>query len=458
MSVYPSPDLYPGASLYPGVESASAVQFRVYIGWSDTPGDVFALNSSKLDSTNVLDGVGVGSFSGPYDDVSADVEPNSLRIRRGRSDTLATMQAGTCEFSLSRPGQPDFYNPNSLTSPIAYQTPGFAPMRRVKVDAVYDGVAYPLFYGFLRTMDWDSDSRKAKVQALDLFLWLSRVNPSFTILEAIAAGVTNTSTAIGLVLDKALWTDPTRRSLDPSGGDSVDPTSTSFGYPDNTATSALNIIENLLAGERGVAFANASGTFVYRDRNRRAETQTITATFNATQQLSVGSSIDLDKIVNRVRVTRTGGTTVTEQDTTSISRYGANDYTLDNKFIPSYTASQNLAKWLIRRLATPQPPVEVTLENDAPGTLLTQLTVELGDRVNAPVDFESAKFDSSLFGTGRFGGTVGSYHVEQIEHQVSGGGLYLSTRLILSARGADGNQMLFDTSLFDNVDTGTFGY
>jgi hypothetical protein len=438
-----------------------APTIKVEVGWTDTPGNIFELDSSVLDGLDVLDGLGVGDFSGPYDDVTADVGPDSLRIRRGRSDTLATMQAGTCEFTLIRPNDPDYYNPNSLTSPIAFQDPGFAPMRPVRVTATYDSgsgdVDYPLFYGFLRSMDWDSDSRTAKVQALDLFLWLSRTNPSFTITDAINAGVSNTSEAIGLVLDEALWTDPAKRDLATSGGDTVDPTAASFGYP-NADKSALNIVEELLAAERGVAFASAAGTFVYKDRNARAETDTITATFNAQQQLSLGSSLDLDKIINRVRVTRTGGSTVTEEDATSQSRYGINDFTLDSKYIPSFSASQNLAKWLIRRLATPQPPVEVTLENDTSGTLVTQLSIELGDRVEAPVEFDAFVFGESAFGAGLFGGDIGSYHVEQIEHQVGGGGLYLSTRLLLSARGADGDQFLFGYGEFGDVETGTFGY
>lgn len=427
----------------------------VEVGWTDTPGNIFALDSSSLDSFDVLDGLGVGDFSGPYDNVSADVGADSLRIRRGRSDTLATMQAGTCEFTLERPSDPDFYNPNSLTSPIALQDPGFAPMRPVRVIATYGGTDYPLFFGFLRTMDWDSDSRTAKVQAVDLFLWLSRTNPTVRIVDAQAAGVANTGDAVGFVLDKALWTDPARRSL--ADGDSVDPSAANFSYPDGSNT-ALSIIEDLLAGERGTAFANASGTFVYRDRNARAETSTITATFNATQQLNVGSSLDLDRIVNRVRVTRTGGTQVEEGDETSQSRYGINDYTLDNRYIPSYSASQNLAEWLIRRLATPQPPVEVTLENDNAGTLVTQLSIELGDRVQAPIEFDAMVFGDGRFGSALFGGDLGQYHVEQVEHQVRGGGLYLSTKLILSARGADGEQLLFGIGKFGDVDSGTFGY
>lgn len=429
----------------------------VEVGWTDTPGNVFELDSSQLDSFDQLDGLGVGDFSGPYDDVTADA--GEIRIRRGRSDTLANMQAGTCEFTLFRPDNPDYYNPNSLTSPIAFEDPGFAPMRPVRVQATYDDgggpVTYPMFYGFLRTMDWDSDSRTAKVQALDLFLWLSRTNPVVRIVDAQAAGVATTGDAVGFVLDRALWTDPARRSL--ADGDAVDPAAANFSYPEATG-SALSIIEGLLAGERGTAFADASGTFVYRDRNARAETDTITATFNATQQLNVGSSLDLDRIVNRVRVTRTGGSTVTEEDTTSQSRYGINDYTLDNRYIPSFGASQNLAKWLIRRLATPQPPVEVTLENDDPGTLVTQLGIELGDRVEAPVEFDAIVFGDSTFGGALFGGDLGQYHVEQIEHQIGGGGLYLSTKLILSARGADGEQFLFGTGEFGNVNTGTFGY
>lgn len=429
----------------------------VEVGWTDTPGNLFGLDSSALDGLDQLDGLGVGDFSGPYDDVTEDA--GDIRIRRGRSDTLASMQAGTCEFTLFRPDNPDYYNPNSLTSPIAFEDPGFAPMRPVRVQATYDDgggpVTYPLFYGFLRTMDWDSDSRTAKVQALDLFLWLSRTNPVVTIVNAQAAGVATTGDAVGYVLDLAGWTDPARRLL--ADGDPVAPAAANFSYPDATG-SALSIVEDLLAGERGVAFADAAGTFVYRDRNARAETDTVTAIFNAEQQLSVGSSLDLDRITNRVRVTRTGGTTVTEEDTTSQSRFGINDYTLDNRYIPSFSASQNLAKWLIRRLATPQPPVQVGLENDDPGTLVTQLSIELGDRVEAPVEFDAFVFGTSTFGAGLFGGDLGSYHVEQIEHQISGGGLYLSTKLILSARGADGDQLLFGEAVFGDVNTGTFGY
>lgn len=428
---------------------------KVEVGWTDTPGNIFELDSSVLDGLDVLDGLGVGDFSGAYDDVTVDA--GDVRIRRGRSDSLATMQAGTCEFTLFRPSDPDFYNPNSLTSPIAFEEPGFAPMRPVRVTATYNAVDYPLFYGFIRTMDWDSDSRTAKVQAVDLFLWLSRTNPAVTIAGANTAGVANTSDAIGYVLDLALWTDPARRNLAASGGDSINPTSANFSYPDGN-NSALSIIEDLLAGERGVAFADASGTLVYRDRNARAETTTITATFNATQQLNVGSSLDLDKIINRVRVTRTGGTQVEEEDAGSQAKYGINDYTLDNRYIPSYSASQNLAKWLIRRLAIPQPPVEITLENDSATTLTTQLSIELGDRVEAPIEFDAFVFGESEFGGALFGGDLGSYHVEQIEHQIGGGGLYLSTKLILSARGADGDQFLFGYGEFGDVDTGTFGY
>jgi hypothetical protein len=431
----------------------------VEVGWTDTPGNIFTLDSSSLDSFDVLDGLGVGDFSGTYDDVSEDA--TDIRIRRGRSDSLATFQAGTAEFSLTRPNDPDFYNPNSLTSPIAFESPGFAPMRPVRIRAVYDSgsgdVTYDLFYGFIRTIEWDSNTRVARVSASDLFLWLSRTSPSFTIAEAIAAGVENTSDAIGLVLDKALWTDPARRDLAGSGGDEVDPTLASFGYPDGDR-SALAIIEELLAAERGVFFSNGAGTAVYRDRNERSETTTITATFNAEKQVDVGSSIDLDRITNRVRVTRTGGSPVVEEDTTSQSRFGISDLSLDSRYIPSFSASENLAKWLIARLATPQAPVSILLENDSPGTLVTQLSIELGDRVEATVEFDALVFGRSEFGAALFGGTIGSYHVEQIEYAITGGGNYLSTKLLLSERGADGDQFLFGFGEFGNVNTGTFGY
>ena len=127
-----------------------APTIQVHVGWESLSGLVFRLDVSTLDGVDVLDGLGVTDFSGTYDDVTHDT--TDLRIRRGRSSKLENIQAGSCTFRLSRPQQPDFYNPNapSGVAPIAGLDPGFAPMRPVRVQAVYGATTYPLFRGFIR--------------------------------------------------------------------------------------------------------------------------------------------------------------------------------------------------------------------------------------------------------------------------------------------------------------------
>ena len=454
MAIYPSgPEVYPYSLVFPGavlsLTATNAIpEFQVHIGWESTASGAFILDASTLDSPDLLDGFGVDTFSGTYDNVSADVA-SEIRIRRGRNDYLSAMQAGEIEFELFRPSNQDFYNPNASASasPIRAKSPGFAPMRPVRIQAVYGGVTFPVFVGYLRNLEWNSDTKRAKVNAVDLFLWLSRSRPTFTSGETAAAGVTNTATAIDYVLRDSNWTRSSLIDIDSRGGDAV----SSFSSSPTSNKTALSIIEDLLVAERGYFVVSPEGKAKYRSRVDRAA-KISAASFDG-EQATFGSAIDLDRITNKITVTANGSSfPQTASDANSIGLYGlAEGSGISSTYIATDAQAQALAKYLVSLYAVPRPPVSITIANDAPLTLIRQLTLEIGDRVTIPSDSAAFVFGSSKFGstTETFGGATSDYHIEQIEHRISSGGNYIETSYLLSQRGAE--SFVFDRSTFGST-------
>lgn len=451
MAIYPSgPDVYPWSLVFPGAvlslsQTTAIPQFQVHIGWESTASGAFILDASTLDSPDLLEGFGVDTFAGEYDDVSADVS-SEIRIRRGRNDYFSAMQAGEVEFELFRPDNFDFYNPNASASvsPIRAKTPGFSPMRPVRIQAIYGGVEFTVFVGYLRNLEWNSETKRAKVNAVDLFLWLSRSRPTFTNGESAAAGVTNTATAIDYALSESNWTRETLIDLDSRGGDTV----SSFSASASSNKTTLSIIEDLLVAERGYFVISASGKATYRSRVDRAA-KISAATFE-NEQARFGSSIDLDRITNKITVTASGSSfPQSYSDPTSIATYGLSEGSgISSTYITTDARALELARYLVSLYSTPRPPVSITIANDAPLTLVRQLTLEIGDRVTIPSDVSVFTFGVSKFGStvDTFGGATDDYHIEQIEHRISTGGNYIETSYLLSQRGAE--SFVFDRSTF----------
>ena len=414
----------------------------VFIGWEDSPGGIFVLDGSELDSTDVLAGLGAEQFTGTYDDVTTDVS-RGPSITIGRDNRLAQFQASSCQFTLNRPGYPDYYNPNAIAgqSPIAGVTPGFEPMRPVRVRATVGGVTTVLWYGYIRSASWDSVTKETTIEADDLFLWLSRVRPTYTDTEAAAAGVTNVATAIGFLLDRSEFTNPDLRDLGESGKPGISVTLATNSAGDKTA---LQLIAELLEADRG-AFWVQGGVATYRARTYVQERDSI-ATMQS-DALRIGSGLDLDRIVNRQRVTRTGGTAQQENDYGSQQRYGlADGSAIESGYIASDTEAAQLAAFILTGTASPQPPITLTLDNDDTTNLERQVGWQVLDRITAPVAFSAfvfggddnpASWPSSLFGgTSGFGGTQ-DYHIERIEQVWSVNGNNVRTTYTLSRRGAE---------------------
>lgn len=413
---------------------------EVSIGWQDSPAGIFVLDGSLLNSTDVLAGLGAEQFTGPYDNVSTDVADGPT-IKIGRDSSLATFPASSCEFTLHRPGSPDYYNPNAIAgqSPLAALTPGFEPMRPVRVRATISGTTTQVWYGYIRNATWDSETQRCRIQAEDLFLWLSRVRPTYTAAEATAAGVTNAATAIGFILTEAGFTNTSLRDLGQTGKNGIPISLATQSTPDKTA---LQLIGEILAADRG-AFWIQGGVATYRARTYKYERNSIASV--QSEALRIGSGLDLDRIINRQTVTKTGGTAQQAQDIASQQRYGlADGQTVESPYLASDSDAAQLAAFILDASANPAPPITLTVDNDSTTNLTRQVVWKVLDRITAPVAYSEFVFggdsNPAAWPNSRFNGTAGfsgtqDYHIERIEQDWSLGGNYVETVYTFSRRG-----------------------
>lgn len=183
MAVYPSqPPLYPTSTLYPGGDTpyTGKPTYSVEVGFTSSLGRQVIFDAAEFDDPFVGFGSGfTQEYDGPLDDVSAQVE--EISIVRGRDDLLDNMAAGQATVTLvDPPGQFGYFNPEDTTSPLAAESPGFQPMRPIRIRAQWAGATVPMYEGFLRSAEYRRESQnvgRCTVTALDLFMWLSRVRP-----------------------------------------------------------------------------------------------------------------------------------------------------------------------------------------------------------------------------------------------------------------------------------------
>lgn len=377
---------------------------------------VVSSNPEQYASYEVLidwDPPGTGT-GGTYLDVTAQPGHGvkSVSIRRGRDDALLGMSAGTATIVLHDPD--GLYNPENAASPLFGE---LLPMRSVRIAADNDGTgAVPLFGGFIRSIDHDPrvGARETVIECIDMFVGLDQTKPIFS----YSIGVTTVTTGEYIedlvqqygspwVIQAGLAqfdTGSTVAAINPSGDKSV-----------------LQLIEDVLAVDRGVFYCMADGAPRYEATTTRTS-KTSSATINDTM-LATRPGVDLDRIGNRARVTRTGGETQQADDATSQGLYGVRDIgDIESPYLADDADALTLATYLVGQLKDPRSPMYgLDLMNRDPSTMTQILNRELQDRITV--------VDSR-------GGTSGDYHIEAIEHQISDGGKFHRCRWVLSARGS----------------------
>jgi hypothetical protein len=152
----------------------------VQIGFTNSLSRQITFDSSKFDDTTTTFGSGFTQlFDGPRDTVSTYME--AIETDRGRDDMLSDMNGGVARITLhDPPGQVGYFNPLNSSSPLAGDSPGFSPMRPVKITATLGGTVHPVYMGYIRGASYERVTKnmgRVTITAVDLFMWLARVQP-----------------------------------------------------------------------------------------------------------------------------------------------------------------------------------------------------------------------------------------------------------------------------------------
>lgn len=205
-----------------------------------------------------------------------DIGPavRSFTFRRGRSDELSRIEAGTATILLDNADRA--FDPTNTGS--AYY-PDVVPMRRIRILARWGGVEYPLYYGF--AMAWTpvyggvtGNDAYVQVACVDMFEALSLFPLSGAVFAEQATG-----TRVGAVLNEVGW-PAGERTIDTGTHVAVAEQADAKTGLSPAVGSALAYLQEVTYAEGGLLFIGPNGYVVFRDRRDRPDDRaTSTVTF-----------------------------------------------------------------------------------------------------------------------------------------------------------------------------------
>ena len=255
-------------------------------------------------------------------DVSNQI--NRIETNRGRNAFIDEFQTGT--LTLRIVDQNGDFNPQNVTGPYAGL---LTPMKKVQITATYGGVTYPVFSGFITSYvttypdDSGEDLAMTTIQAVDAFRLAQNAQIS-TVTGATAGDLSGTR--VNEILDQISW---------PATMRDVDAGLTTMQADPGTNRTALAALTTVANSEYGALYVDATGSFVFQDRNVTVSsiggTPTVFAD-NGTGIVYFDASWILNDVLifNKATITRTGGTAQVALNQASIDKYFLHSYFLDN--------------------------------------------------------------------------------------------------------------------------------
>lgn len=273
-------------------------------------GATFVLGSSTsgILGTNVL-----GTSATEFATVT---NVQAISIRRGRNRELDNYDAGTATVQfLDTAGT---WNPTNTSS---YGTK-IQPFNQVQITTVFSGTTYQLFTGYVQSWDYEwqpgTGVSRVTIQATDAFRLFSLAN--VTTVTGATAGE-DTGSRVTDILNTISWPSSYRTIATGSVTVQADPGST---------RTALAAIQNLEDTELGAFFVAGNGNATFLSRSQlsllAAESSLTRADFrdtagNYARYQTIDVAYDDQELANVVSVTRSGGTTQTVSDSTSINTF-----------------------------------------------------------------------------------------------------------------------------------------
>lgn len=244
------------------------------------------------------------------------------------------------------------FDPANLAGPyVSGGVTQVAPMRAVRIRAIWNSVSYDLFRGYfdsVRVVYNGPNYSRAIIQCSDA----TKVLQNFERSAVAAVGAGELSGArVNRVLDDAGWSATDR---DVATGDSTLQATTLDG-------AAWDELLQVADSEAGELYIDGAGRVVWRNR-----LAIISDTRSNISQATFGDedpelrytdlelTFDQARLANRILATRTGGTTQTVNDSQSQQTNLIHVHTRDGLWLQTDDAAQDLASWLLHFAKDPE--------------------------------------------------------------------------------------------------------
>jgi len=187
--------------------------------------------------------------------VNVSNQIDAITTRRGRNAEADQFQTGTC--SLRIVDQNGDFNSQNVNSPY-YQL--LTPMRKLQISATHNGVTYPIFSGFITSyqtitpQESNDNVTYTTITAVDAFRLAQ--NAQITTVPDTSAGQLS-GARINDILDAISW---------PASMRDIDAGQTTMQADPGTARTALQACQTVSISEYGAFYVDATGSFVFQDR------------------------------------------------------------------------------------------------------------------------------------------------------------------------------------------------
>jgi hypothetical protein len=270
-------------------------------------------------------------------DVSNQVD--GLTTRRGRNAEADQFQTGTCTLRLV--DQNGDFNPQNNASPYF----GFLdPMRKLQITATFQGVTYPIFSGFITgyqtitPQESNDNVTYTTITAVDAFRLAQ--NAQVTTVAGTSAGQLS-GARINNLLDSISW---------PASMRDIDAGQTTMQADPGTARTALAACQTVSTSEYGAFYVDATGSFVFQDREVTAGSIAGTPTVftdNASPGLRYFDAqwvLNDVLIYNQANISRSGGTVQQATNSASVDKYFLHSYTQSNLLMETDAVALDYAR------------------------------------------------------------------------------------------------------------------
>ena len=361
--------------------------------------DAFTLDSSKLDSTDVLNG------STNFVDITEYV--TNININRGRATQLDSFPSSSCTITADDRAAERYFDPlNTDSEWYSGGSVGIAPRRAFQV---YGGTAgtTAMFTGFVYDLNMDyaePNLSTATIVATDALGQLGQ-----TVLTAFNPSSQLTSARVSAILDRPEVAFSTAtRSIETGVA-----TCGTVAYED--ATNVLQALQDVATAEGGRLFVDRSGNLNF-DARIAVSFGTAVASFGGTAGVPIQSLANVygaETVLNRVAVQIEGGTASSiASGTASQAEYGIKALSLTGVPLATDAAGSALALSLLTRFQEPVvrfSEMDVLLNALTTAQQATMASLEIGDILSV----------SKTFSTGTPATVTQNVVVESIRHTVN---------------------------------------